>query len=73
MSATPCEHALQVKQTTWSWARGAAQNSLPAFLRNKIAQNVACILQVREPSPLLPADPPDCRSQLGVMVPHSSS
>jgi hypothetical protein len=42
----PREHALQVKQTTWSWARGAAQNGLPAFLRNKIAQNVACILQV---------------------------
>ena len=37
---------LQVKQTVWSWVRGAGQNSIPAFLKNKIAQNAACLLQV---------------------------
>ena len=37
---------LQIEQTVWSWVRGAAQNAAPAFLKNKIAQNAACILQV---------------------------
>lgn len=37
---------LQIKQTIWSWVRGAAQNTLPPFLKNKIAQNAACVLQV---------------------------
>ena len=37
---------VQVKQTVWSWVRGAGQNSIPAFLKNKIAQNAACLLQV---------------------------
>ncbi|CAK0782799.1 hypothetical protein CVIRNUC_005994 [Coccomyxa viridis] len=35
-----------VKQTVWSWVRGAGQNSIPAFLKNKIAQNAACLLQM---------------------------
>ena len=37
---------VQVKQTVWAWVRGAGQNSVPAFLKNKIAQNAACLLQV---------------------------
>ena len=50
-SATGC--MLQVEQTVWSWMRGAGQNALPAFLKNKIAQNAACILQVPSATPLL--------------------
>ncbi|CAL8470725.1 g10267 [Coccomyxa elongata] len=35
-----------IKQTVWSWVRGAAQNALQPFLKNKIAQNAACIVQM---------------------------
>jgi hypothetical protein len=41
--------ALQVNQTVWSWVRGAGQNAVPPFLKNKIAQNAACLLQVESP------------------------
>ncbi len=45
--------AVQIEQTVWSWVRGASQNALPAFLKNKIAQNAACILQVCDTTPLI--------------------
>lgn len=41
--------ALQVTQTVWTWVRGAGQNAVPPFLKNKIAQNAACLLQVEPP------------------------
>ena len=37
---------MQVDQTVWSWVRGAGQSAVPPFLKNKIAQNATCLLQV---------------------------